>query len=172
MSNLSDLYEKAIMEHARRPHNSYEMTDASHSAKGVNRLCGDKVDVFLKLSGDRIDEVSAVAKGCAISKASASIMTEAFKGKTVDYFHEQFKALRDVLADEGDIEQLDDAAALSGVKKFPVRIKCATLAWFAMESAIVNNNDEVVSIRDSEEIIDIHQEIKKMKLFIDDIEKD
>lgn len=144
MNELTDLYESVIMAHARQPHNSYEMTDACYTGKGINPLCGDQVNLFLKLKDNLIEEVSAVARGCAICKASASLMTDALRGKTIEQATILKQNLLAALKGQQDIESTSELSPLNGIKKFPVRIKCATLAWYAVEAAI-NENPELVS---------------------------
>jgi nitrogen fixation protein NifU and related proteins len=139
MSRMNELYQNVILEHNRSPRNYRSMPDASHSAQGDNPLCGDQVTVWVRLAGDRIDDVSFQGAGCAISKASASLMTGAVKGKTraeADALFERFHRLitGGLVADER--ETLGKLAVFSGVSEFPVRVKCAGLAWHALRSAL------------------------------------
>ena len=138
--DLSDLYQEIILDHNKHPHNAHAMDDATHSAEGHNPLCGDEIKVFLKLEGDRIVDVSFVGEGCAISKASASLMTDRIKGKTLDELKAESTFVREILNAEEDPEldlgEVGDLAALSGVRQFPARIKCASLAWHAVEAAL------------------------------------
>ncbi len=139
MSGMSELYQNVILEHNRSPRNYRAMPDASHTAQGDNPLCGDQVTVWVRLAGDRIDDVSFQGAGCAISKASASLMTGAVKGKTraeADVLFERFHRLitGGLAADER--ETLGKLAVFSGVSEFPVRVKCASLAWHALKSAL------------------------------------
>jgi len=138
--DLSDLYQEIILDHNKYPHNAHAMDDATHSAEGHNPLCGDEIKVFLKLEGDRIVDVSFVGEGCAISKASASLMTDRIKGKTLDELKAESTFVREILNAEEDPEldlaEVGDLAALSGVRQFPARIKCASLAWHAVEAAL------------------------------------
>lgn len=141
--DLRDLYQDIILDHGRHPRNFHAMTEPSHFAHGHNPLCGDKVTVYLQLSGSQIDDVSFEGKGCAISTASASLMTEILKGKTLQEaellfgaFHAKVTGGQPVAIPpelEDDEERLDP---LTGVKTFPARVKCATLAWHAFEAAI------------------------------------
>lgn len=138
--DLSDLYQEIILDHNKHPHNAHAMDDATHSAEGHNPLCGDEIKVFLKLEGDRIADVSFVGEGCAISKASASLMTDRIKGKTLDQLNAESTFVKEILNAEEDPEldlaEVGDLAALSGVRQFPARIKCASLAWHAVEAAL------------------------------------
>lgn len=138
--DLSDLYQEIILDHNKYPHNAHAMDDATHSAEGHNPLCGDEIKVFLKLEVGRIVDVSFVGEGCAISKASASLMTDRIKGKTLDYLKAESTFVREILNAEEDPEldlgEVGDLAALSGVRQFPARIKCASLAWHAVEAAL------------------------------------
>ncbi|MHA1107727.1 MAG: Fe-S cluster assembly sulfur transfer protein SufU [Alphaproteobacteria bacterium] len=144
MSDLADLYQDVILDHSRHPRNFGAPEQANREAKGNNPLCGDRVTIYLQIDGDVIESAGFDARGCAISLASASMMTEMVKGKTVaearaifDRFH------RLVTSGEGGGEGLDEIEALSGVREFPTRIKCATLPWHAMSAAIDGSNDEV-----------------------------
>ncbi len=140
MSDLQDLYQEVILDHNRRPRNFREMPGANHRAEGFNPLCGDKLTLYLNLEGDVIRDVSFVGSGCAISKASASLMTEALKGKTVSdaeamftRFHDMVTSAHDSAADFSDLGKL---SVLAGVREFPTRIKCASLAWHTMRAAV------------------------------------
>ena len=142
-SELLELYQDIILDHNKRPRNFEKMENPTHAAHGHNPLCGDEVNVYVKLVGDRIEGLSFDGEGCAISKASASLMTEVLKGKTLDEVKAQSSRLYAMLED--DAEEVDlaellmeegDLAALSGVKKFPARIKCATLSWHALDAAL------------------------------------
>jgi nitrogen fixation NifU-like protein len=138
-----DLYQDIILDHGRKPRNFHALEHPSHFANGHNPLCGDRVTVFLEIENDVIKDVSFQGRGCAISTASASLMTEVLKGKTLAEADELFKAFHaevtggevptmpEVLQD--DFERL---APLEGVKAYPTRVKCATLAWHAFEAAL------------------------------------
>lgn len=138
--DLEDLYQDIILDHNRRPRNSREISDSTHSAEGVNPLCGDEVIVYLKLISEKIEDISFQGQGCAISQASASIMTEILQGLSLTEMRKQSKTVQDLLTAEEEIEdalfEYGNLAALSGVRKFPARIKCATLAWHALEAAL------------------------------------
>ena len=140
MSELRDLYQEVILDHNRHPRNFGPLPDANRHAKGYNPLCGDRVALHLAVHGDRIDGISFEGSGCAISTASASLMTEALEGKTVPEAHELFRSFHALLTAEpppaADDEALGKLVALTGVREFPMRVKCATLAWHALEAAL------------------------------------
>ena len=135
---LRDLYQEVILDHNRRPRNFGALPSANHQAEGYNPLCGDKVTVFLDLQDGRIQDVAFQGAGCAISTASASLMTEALKGKTVEEVREIFQGFHDlVTTGEGEgSEELGKLAVFSGVREFPMRVKCATLAWHTLLAAL------------------------------------
>ena len=148
MSELTDLYQELILDHNRRPRNYGALPDADHTAKGYNPLCGDKLTIYAKLDGDRISGLSFEGSGCAISKASASLLTDALKGKTVEEagalfarVHAMLTAPLDKNLQDTDIESLGKLAALSGVREFPVRVKCASLAWHTLKAALEGRNE-------------------------------
>jgi nitrogen fixation NifU-like protein len=140
-----ELYQDIILDHGRKPRNFHKMEHPSHFANGHNPLCGDRVTVFLEIEGDKIKDVSFDGRGCAISTASASLMTEVLKGKTLAEAEELFKAFHAEVTG-GEVppveEKLQDdferLAPLEGVKAYPTRVKCATLAWHAFEAALKN----------------------------------
>lgn len=148
MSELSDLYQDVILDHNRSPRNFRVLADANHRADGFNPLCGDKVTVFLKLDGDRIVDVTFQGSGCAISTASASLATAALKGKTIAEADALFALFHDMVTSdptaEAQIDGLGKLAAFAGVREFPTRIKCATLVWHTIKSAM-KDESEVVS---------------------------
>lgn len=147
MSALADLYQDVILEHSRHPRNFGRLEGADREAKGNNPLCGDRVTVYVGLDGDRIADVRFEAKGCAISIASASMMSAMLKGKTVAEAKVLFDRFHDLVTGKdlnGAGDELDELTALSGVKDFPTRIKCATLPWHAMSAALAGKSDEVV----------------------------
>ena len=146
MSELSDLYQEVIIDHSLHPRNYHAMADASRKAEGYNPLCGDQVTVFLKLEGEKIAEVSFQGNGCAISKSSASVMTDVLKGKTKAEAEQLFKMFQNMIKGEGetpDAESLGKLAAFSGVHEFPTRVKCAILAWHTLKSALENKKETV-----------------------------
>ena len=138
--DLEDLYQDIILDHNRRPRNSHEMVDSTHNAEGVNPLCGDEITVYLKLLDEKIEDISFKGQGCAISQASASLMTEIIKGLSLPDVRKQSDILQKLLITDEDnpnaLFEYGNLAALSGVRKFPARIKCASLAWHALEAAL------------------------------------
>ncbi len=138
MSDLADLYQEVILDHGRNPRNFRPMPDATATAEGLNPLCGDHYHVFLRMDGDRIADVSFQGSGCAISKASASLMSAALKGRSSAEAEDLFQRFHRMVV-EGDASQADGLgklAVLKGVAEFPTRIKCASLAWHALHSAL------------------------------------
>ena len=142
MSDLSDLYQEVILDHNRRPRNYGPLPDASRSAKGHNPLCGDKLTLYVQLQDDRITGISFEGSGCAISKASASLMTDAVKGCTVDEalgLFDRFHAMVTTpIGQPVDDESLGKLAAFAGVREFPIRVKCASLAWHTLKAALAD----------------------------------
>jgi nitrogen fixation NifU-like protein len=145
MQDLHDLYQEVILDHNKRPRNFGPLPDATQSAKGHNPLCGDKLTLSLKIDGDRIEKVSFEGSGCAISKASASLMTDAIKGKSIDeatrlfdLFHQMVTTPIDQPIDEEAVGKL---AVLGGVREFPARVKCASLAWHTLKAALTNTQE-------------------------------
>ena len=140
MSDLEALYQDVILDHAKRPRNFRQIENADHHADGFNRLCGDKVTIYLHIVDDRIADISFEGSGCAISTASASILTETLKGKTraeADAIFETFhKLVTGRFGESADEPALGKLAVFAGVSKFPVRVKCASLAWHTMYSAL------------------------------------
>ena len=135
-AELEELYQSIILDHNRRPQNFRVMADASGHADGLNPLCGDQVTVWVKLDGDRVADVSFQGQGCAISKASASLMTQAVKGKTLTETHAIFDRFHAMVTGHGIEGITGGMKALSGVSKFPLRVKCASLAWKTLEQAL------------------------------------
>jgi nitrogen fixation NifU-like protein len=143
MASLSELYQNVILEHNRSPRNYRTMTDASGWAEGNNPLCGDRITVWLKLEDGVIRDASFQGAGCAISKASASIMTDAIKGKSRAEAERLFDRFHQVVSGTlpaGESETLGKLAVFSGVSGFPVRVKCATLSWHAMRQAMAGEH--------------------------------
>jgi nitrogen fixation NifU-like protein len=139
MSELTDLYQEMILDNGRNPRNFRAMPDATAQAEGLNPLCGDHYHVFLRLDGGRIADVSFQGSGCAISKASASLMTAAVKGRTVAEAERLFEAVHTLVTrgpEHVDPGELGKLAVLSGVSEFPTRVKCASLAWHTLHSAL------------------------------------
>lgn len=146
MSGLSDLYQEMILDHNRNPRNFHPLPDANRKAEGVNPLCGDQIHLFLKLEDDRISDISFEGSGCAISKASSSLMTQALKGKTKSEAERLFEKFhRMVTGPVGGTAdpELGKLAVFSGVCEFPSRIKCATLAWHTLKSALEGKAERV-----------------------------
>ena len=138
MSSASELYQSIILDHNRAPRNFRELPDASGSAEGYNPLCGDQLKVWITLEGDRISDVTFQGSGCAISKASASLMTTVVKGKTIVEANKVFESFhRLVTGDGGPVDDLPSKLAVfAGVREFPARVKCASLAWHALKNAL------------------------------------
>jgi nitrogen fixation NifU-like protein len=140
MADLDDLYQEVILDHNKSPRNFRVMAEANRKAEGYNPLCGDHVTVYLQLENGLIRDISFEGSGCAISKASASMMTAELKGKSESYAHELFENVHKMLtgdtnAEEG-AEKVGKLAILSGVCKFPARVKCASLAWHTVHAAL------------------------------------
>ncbi len=140
MGELNDLYKEVIFDHNKSPRNFREMPDATCAAGGHNPLCGDKVSLYIKIKDGVIEDVSFQGKGCAISTASASLMTTQLKGKKVEEANDLFRRFVDMLTGDPSAEATDDGLGklmvFSGVREFPVRVKCATLAWHTLENAL------------------------------------
>ena len=140
MSELRDLYQSTILDHNRRPRNYHQIADATRTSEWFNPLCGDRLTLYVALDGEVIRDASFVGSGCAISKASASLLTEAVKGKTLaqaramfERFHHMVTLAPDKTEDFSDLGKL---AVLAGVREFPVRVKCASLAWHTLNAAL------------------------------------
>ena len=141
MYDLEDLYQEVVMDHNRRPRNFKKLENAQRTAEGFIPLCGDQISLYVNVDDDGvIEDIGFEGAGCAISKATASMMTEAIKGKNVDKAEEIFQAFRHMLTrkpeEEYDYELLGDLEILQGVSQFPTRIKCATLSWHTLNSAL------------------------------------
>ena len=137
--DLKDLYRDVIVDHNRHPRNFREIPDADRRADGFNPLCGDKLTVYVKLDGGRISDVSFNGSGCAISIASASLLTESVKGKTLAEAAELFSQMHQLLTRDDvdiDVASLGKLGALSGVREFPARVKCASLCWHTLDAAL------------------------------------
>ena len=141
MNEIRELYQEMIIDHNRNPRHHYLMQDATTEARGFNPLCGDKLTVYLKIEEDKISDVSFIGTGCAISQASASLMTEALLGKTTEQAQQLFKHFHQFLTnrDENVWGGSDRLAVLAGVKAFPVRVKCATLPWHTFHAALTKS---------------------------------
>lgn len=140
MSDLRELYQQVILDHNKSPRNFHKVADANRTAEGFNPLCGDHLHVYLKMEGDVIRDVGFEGAGCAISKASASLMTSALKGRTTAEAKALFKRFHDMVTGsvdvEPDTEGLGKLAVFAGVREFPARVKCATLAWHTLNAAV------------------------------------
>lgn len=141
MFSLGDLYQQVIIDHTKSPRNFGKLDPCSHDAEGYNPLCGDQLHVYLQINGQNmIEDIKFEGQGCSISTASASLMTEGLKGKSLEEFERLFAAFYAMatadLSEEPDQESLGKLAVLAGVKEFPSRIKCATLCWHTLKSAI------------------------------------
>ncbi|MEO6390282.1 MAG: Fe-S cluster assembly sulfur transfer protein SufU [Pyrinomonadaceae bacterium] len=147
MSELSELYQQVILDHNKKPRNFRKIDDANRRADGHNPLCGDQLTVYLDFEGGVVRDISFEGSGCAISKASASMMTQALKGKTVDetevLFNEFHQMVTGELNEETDANHLGHLTIFAGVRDYPARVKCASLSWHTMHAAI--QGEEVVS---------------------------
>jgi nitrogen fixation protein NifU and related proteins len=148
MSNLRDLYQETIFDHYRRPRNCHALPGANRSAEGYNPLCGDRITLYLYIEDGIVKDAGFEGVGCAIATASASLMTEALKGRTeteVEALFERFHAMATAPADQplADEAQLGKLAVLGGVREFPARIKCATLAWHTLRAALRDEHGTV-----------------------------
>jgi len=147
MSELSELYQEVILDHNRRPHNFRVIADASATQEGYNPLCGDRLTLYLTLDGEVIKDVAFQGSGCAISKASASLMTDALKGKTVAEARALFEEFHKMITSNPDTPPADlgKLSVLAGVREFPTRVKCASLAWHTMKAAVAHETSAPVS---------------------------
>jgi len=147
MSDLRELYQDLIIDHSKRPRNFRVLESTNHTSEGYNPLCGDKVTVFLELEHGRVKNVSFQGSGCAISTASASVMTESVKGKTLAEVETLFEVFHNLVTgkppDGGTPPELGKLAAFSGISEFPVRVKCATLAWHTLHAALQDKGEPV-----------------------------
>jgi nitrogen fixation NifU-like protein len=146
---LRELYQQVILDHNKSPRNFRKLDNANHHAEGYNPLCGDRIDVYVKLEDDKIVDISFQGSGCAISKASASLMSTMVKGKTIaeaenlfNKFHHLITGKMNEEIDTGDVGKL---AVFAGVREFPSRVKCASLAWHTLNSALKEENKTVTT---------------------------
>lgn len=151
MLDVRELYQEVILDHNRSPRNFHVMDNATQQADGFNPLCGDKIHLYLKISHNIITDISFVGKGCAISTASASLMTECIMGKSLEEAKNIFQQVHPMLTKDSNPDkenkmdqQMGKLAILAGVKAYPARVKCATLAWHTLEAAL-ENKEKVVS---------------------------
>ncbi len=147
MLDLKDLYQEVIVDHNKNPRNFGKLESANKTLEGFNPLCGDKLTLYLKTNGDMIEDISFDGSGCAISVASASLMTEIMKGKTVAEAEALFDKFHHLITthDELDIAELGKLAALAGVREYPARVKCATLCWHTLNSALHGDESPVTT---------------------------
>jgi len=147
MADLRDLYQEVILEHSKQPRNYRELASPTHKAEGFNPLCGDHFTVYLTLDGDKIQDITFQGSGCAISKSSASMMTQTLKGKTRQEAEKLFHTFHELVTghapSNGNNADLGKLAVFSGVSEFPVRVKCATLAWHTLNAALQGTQEPV-----------------------------
>ena len=147
MFDSQELYQEIVMDHNRRPRNFGSMTDSTATSEGFNPLCGDQITLFLKVSEDIVEDISFEGIGCAISKSSASMMTEGVKGKSVEEALTVFEAFREMITAKSDgskdSEILGDLEILKGVAQYPTRIKCATLSWHTLQAALQGTEKDI-----------------------------
>ncbi|KAA3613885.1 MAG: SUF system NifU family Fe-S cluster assembly protein [Calditrichaeota bacterium] len=149
MDELRDLYQEVILDHNKNPKNYFQMDEPTHSAEGHNPLCGDQVEIFLKVENDKIIDISFQGHGCAISKAASSVMTSILKGKSIaeaKYLFEKYQHL--VTADINEAVNVDEyghLAVFAGVREFPMRVKCASLSWHTLLQALENKTEMVTT---------------------------
>ena len=153
MADLKGLYQEVILDHNKRPRNFRVIDEATARADGYNPLCGDRVTLYLRMDGDKIGDVAFKGSGCAISTASASILTETLKGKTRTQAEELFDRFHNLVTGRGagDPATLGKLAVFSGVSEFPTRVKCATLVWHTLKSALAGDSEVEMSDDDSAE---------------------
>lgn len=146
-SDLRDLYQEVVIDHSRRPRNFRKLEDADRTAEGFNPLCGDQITLYVKLDQQLIQDIAFQGSGCAISKASASLMTASVKGKTRDEAEALFKQFHSLVTEgagaHADPEKLGKLMVLGGVSEFPARVKCASLAWHTLRSALEGKREAV-----------------------------
>jgi nitrogen fixation NifU-like protein len=148
-SELRELYQQVILDHNKSPRNFRVIENANHHSEGYNPLCGDRIDIYLDVKKGIVEDISFQGKGCAISKASASLMSSMVKGKPVKEAEKLFEKFHDLitgkLGNNPDIEELGKLAVFAGVRDFPARVKCASLAWHTMINALKEENDIVTT---------------------------
>lgn len=145
---LKELYQQVILDHNKSPRNFHKLDDATNDAEGYNPLCGDQINVYLKIKDNKIEDISFVGHGCAISKASASLMTSTLKGKTIEEAEEIFNKFHNLITgqySEDNLDELGKLAVFYGVREFPSRIKCASLPWHTFISALKQNDKNIVN---------------------------
>jgi nitrogen fixation NifU-like protein len=143
---IDDLYQETILDHSKRPRNHHSLTDANRKAEGYNPLCGDKLKLYLKMDGDVVKDASFEGAGCAISTASASLMTESLKGKSREEAMRLIDKFHDLLTtDTPASRDLGKLVVFCGVRDYPARVKCATLAWHTLKSALSGSSETVTT---------------------------
>jgi nitrogen fixation protein NifU and related proteins len=149
MADLRDLYQEVILDHHKKPRNFHKLQNANRQADGYNPLCGDKLSVYMHIEDGIVKEIGFVGTGCAISTASASMMTESVKGKTESEAKAVFEKFHDLVTNHSqtqpDPASLGKLAVFSGVREYPVRVKCATLAWHTMRAALEGSKETVAT---------------------------
>tara|TARA_Y100001960_G_C14116326_1_gene560001 strand:- start:63 stop:515 length:453 start_codon:yes stop_codon:yes gene_type:complete len=145
MSELDDIYQEIVLEHSRKPRNFRKIDEADQVQEGYNPLCGDQYTIYISMDGDTVSDISFQGTGCAISKASASMMTEEVIGKTKNQATRIFEAFRSMITKDNENvkEDLGDIEVLQGVSEYPTRIKCATLSWHAMHAAVEDQEGDI-----------------------------
>lgn len=143
MADLQDLYQEVIFDHNRHPRNYRKLPDANHKLEGYNPLCGDKITLYLKVADGVIQDVAFEGSGCAISTASASLMTESVKGKRVEEAEALYEGIHRMLTGGTEPANLGKLVVLSGVRSYPTRVKCATLAWHTLHGALKDSAEPV-----------------------------
>ncbi len=148
-NELRELYQQVILDHNKSPRNFRKLETANHHAEGYNPLCGDRIDVYIKLENDKIADISFQGSGCAISKASASLMSTMVKGKTIEEAEKLFKKFHHLITgkinEKVDTDDVGKLAVFAGVREFPSRVKCASLAWHTLNSALKEENKTVTT---------------------------
>ena len=147
MAELRDLYQEVILDHAKAPRNYRALEAPDRKAEGYNPLCGDRCSIFLAMQGDRIQDIAFQGSGCAISRASASMMTQSVKGKTATEAEELFEKFHSMVTNNGnrDHSEMGKLAIFAGVSEFPARVKCATLAWHTLKAALQGDREPVTT---------------------------
>lgn len=148
MADLRDLYQEVILEHSKAPRNYHPLPEADHHAEGYNPLCGDRFSIDVQMDGNSIRDIGFQGAGCAISKASASMMTQSVKGKTKEEVEELFQRFHEMVTAEAkgetpDPTEMGKLAVFSGVCEFPARVKCATLAWHTLKAALEEKQEAI-----------------------------
>ena len=148
MNDLRELYREVILDHNRHPRNFGELENADKVIEGVNPLCGDRITLYVKIENEKIQDIRFKGTGCAISVASSSLMTEKAKGSSFEEIETLFGRVHEMLTGDpttaaSNLENLDKLAALSGVREYPTRVKCATLAWHALKNSIAGSNHKI-----------------------------